>query len=705
MQQMQEEDSKNGDLQNISSNNTGRDIVQGEGLRGVSTDNRQLTKADADDASAFSNAQLGEGQVFSEPSVEKTLSQRQAEIQELGEKIGRKIVFEDTKKVRGFKSDGYYNRRDGSIHIDYECEAPETEVLKHELVHFGETSPLFSAYKKAVADSKAFHEWLNKVMPGDTDFILKKVKFREIIRDNYAKNGQKLSVQEADTEMICMFTAKVLFKDGKNGVNRLVKGINAKQSNSFVQFIKSFITYLKQKFSGNTGITREIIKLENSLVDVLKTAKTDFSAETTKNTAQEGDVAYSIVNNFSDTDGNMYEKAVLLDTDFFEGISPRNWGKNLKKYIENRNSLIMPIFDENGNEQMLEFARKNERVSKNKSHSHLVLSELYETNDNISKLSVIHIDEIVEVSEAKSPYYSKENSHGWLDKNGWLHRDAYVINSKNGSIYNITLDIAKTNDGRHILYATNGKIKKVGQTEVNSLLNRGSGSHSNSNTTVSQVNTESQEKVFDGSKEDMKYSIPTEVKDLLSQYDSGEISREEFLERISEGKGKKTLNPKDIADLDPEVVSTTPPLKRKIGVAPGDEKSNTYDSVLESSIFDDEFKAEVELDEFVMKYESVTNKATLKKAAKKLDEGGQAYVIEWFSKPIEETSPLCHLKMKIRALFKPLLILSSILKISSLEISERGHSARTLTISRNVCNRFSFQKKKQPPKRLLKSIM
>ena len=75
-----------------------------------------------------------------------------------------------------------------------------------------------------------------------------------------------------------------------------------------------------------------------------------------------------------------------------------------------------------------------------------------------------------------------------------------------------------------------------------------------------------------------------------------------------------------------------------MGVAPGDEKSNTYDSVLESSIFDDEFKAEVELDEFVMKYESVTNKATLKKAAKKLDKGGQAYVLEWFSKPIEETS-------------------------------------------------------------------
>ena len=36
-----------------------------------------------------------------------------------------------------------------------------------------------------------------------------------------------------------------------------------------------------------------------------------------------------------------------------------------------------------------------------------------------------------------------------------------VINQKNGNIYNLTVDIAKTADGRTILYATDGKIKKV----------------------------------------------------------------------------------------------------------------------------------------------------------------------------------------------------------------------------------------------------
>ena len=53
------------------------------------------------------------------------------------------------------------------------------------------------------------------------------------------------------------------------------------------------------------------------------------------------------------------------------------------------------------------------------------------------------------------------------------------MNAKNGNIYSITIDIAKTSDGRLILYATKGKIRKVGQTKVNSLKVKGSRSHSN----------------------------------------------------------------------------------------------------------------------------------------------------------------------------------------------------------------------------------
>ncbi len=207
---------------------------------------------------------------------------------------------------------------------------------------------------------------------------------------------------------------------------------------------------------------------------------------------REGDVQGAIINGVVDENGNHYPSVVLLDTDFFDGLSPTNWGKKLREYVESRsenNPLILPVEDENGNVQQIQFADKKDRVTKKGKANHKVLSELYSTKDNISKLAVIHIDEILEISEKSNPYYTEateEDNHQWLDEKGWLHRTAHVVNTRNGAIYQITVDIAKARDGRHILYATHGKIKRVGNAEVNSLKNRGSRQNSNSNTTVAQ---------------------------------------------------------------------------------------------------------------------------------------------------------------------------------------------------------------------------
>ncbi len=174
-------------------------------------------------------------------------------------------------------------------------------------------------------------------------------------------------------------------------------------------------------------------------------------------------IGNSIVEPFVDKNGNHYDNAVLLDTEVFNNVSPKNWWKTLKTHLEKRigkSTFIMPVADENGNIQMLEFAKPNERVGKNGGKQHPVLGELYMTKDNISKLSAIHIDEIVEVSESDMPYHTSPDGHSWLDANGWLHRTANVINAKNGSIYQIKMDIAKAKDGRIILYALNGKTKK-----------------------------------------------------------------------------------------------------------------------------------------------------------------------------------------------------------------------------------------------------
>ncbi len=209
-----------------------------------------------------------------------------------------------------------------------------------------------------------------------------------------------------------------------------------------------------------------------------------------KNTAQMDGERYSIVDPFTDNNGTQFDSAVLLDTHFFDGLSPRNWGSKLRDFIEMRadsDPFILPVLDENGNVQQLQFADAIDRVSKNGGAEHKVLNELASGSDNISKLAVIHIDEIVDVSQQGNPYYTSNNEHGWLDRKGWLHRTANVINAQNGNIYNLTFDIAKADDGRHILYATKGKIKRVGNANVNSLKIRGSKLNSNSANNVAQI--------------------------------------------------------------------------------------------------------------------------------------------------------------------------------------------------------------------------
>lgn len=139
---------------------------------------------------------------------------------------------------------------------------------------------------------------------------------------------------------------------------------------------------------------------------------------------------------------------------------------------------------------------------------------------------------------------------------------------------------------------------------------------------------------FDTEQGDIRYSFTMQMnaESMLEMYESGEITRQEYLDMV---KKQKPLNPVEIANLTEEDADTTPHHSRRKGKSDGDKTSKFYGSLLESDIFDDTFKDEVREDTFIEKYKSVTNKETLKKAVQELDEGGQSYVNEWFRKEKE----------------------------------------------------------------------
>ncbi len=121
---------------------------------------------------------------------------------------------------------------------------------------------------------------------------------------------------------------------------------------------------------------------------------------------------------------------------------------------------------------------------------------------------------------------------------------------------------------------------------------------------------------------------------LLGMYENGQISREEYLAKLKNQKE----TPLDLATSTPEIANTTPELNKKTGKNRGDKQSNFYDSFLGSSIFDERFKAEAESDDFIKKYSSVTNRATLAEAAAELDAGGEAYVRNWWTRDTSHSS-------------------------------------------------------------------
>lgn len=165
-----------------------------------------------------------------------------------------------------------------------------------------------------------------------------------------------------------------------------------------------------------------------------------------------------------------YGSGVVLDTDIFEGVRQRDWGKTLGTYVyENMAGAELTMFDEDGNPEVVYLARENDRVKKDGAkNSHKVLDKLAGyRGDTIRAKAIVQLDEVLETSRSKE--ITEDHSHQWLDAHGWIIRNAY-LQDESGNIYEATLNIANGKD-RKILYEVNrvhqiDKIKSPGEHTV-----------------------------------------------------------------------------------------------------------------------------------------------------------------------------------------------------------------------------------------------
>lgn len=298
------------------------------------------------------------------------------------------------------------------------------------------------------------------------------------------------------------------------------KGVLQKLANAIKNLaskIKEFIithttNEAAQAFVNDVKALDKLAEMFSNAADNIKAKSEEVITNGQKNNTgkgvESGDVKYSIKENVKNkVSGEIYDKVVVLDTNIFKGIPPRNWGKTFRNFISKHlTGKKFLTFDENGKEEIIEFAKPNERVTKNgANNSHKVIDKLSRKSDRNSKLVIVHSDEVINISEKQ--HENAEHSHQWLDENGWEFRNAFVMD-KYGKIYSVTLNIAKSKDGRNILYDIN-KINEVGYGDVLSNAKGKRSSHINPNfvtNSISQsennVNTKNDE-----SSNDIKYSM------------------------------------------------------------------------------------------------------------------------------------------------------------------------------------------------------
>lgn len=371
-------------------------------------------------------------------------------LSELVKGTSAQILVADSAEAVGLKNTNGYIDGDTIVVFAKESDKAVLSYAGHELTH----------YLKNKVSEDMYNDY--------HDFVIEHLKSKgEEHYNEIAERYAKAYGFDTDTQMdlveeeMVADNALAVFSDEK-ALNTLVKDnrtLLQKVHDFFKQFAEK-LKEIKQKLSKSSVVYSEVNHDIDFLEQSAEKIKTMLDSVKETTSKQSDTVKYSI-KTIIGKDGTNYGKGVYLDTDIFDNVKPRYWGKILNKYVyDNLAGKEITAFDENGNEEVISFAEKNERITKDGSNNQRkVIDKLVRKNGMNEQLAVAHAVELISASE-KIDLFSNENNHQWLDKNGWEYRIVYIQNRKNKKVYSAILNIANTKDGRKILYDIN-KITEV----------------------------------------------------------------------------------------------------------------------------------------------------------------------------------------------------------------------------------------------------
>ncbi len=521
---------------------------------------------------------------------------KQGNIVYMTDKDGRQILDINGEPIPK-RAESKVNKAKKIITFDYSNSKPIKTLLKHELTHFLETNAgVYRDFLNKVIESDAFKNWLQTSKKTDLK------TYRDSVIDKYkGTNGfetAESSQISAEYEMVAEFVEENLFGDGTKMVNEIVKQMNNEQRSKFARFIDKIFEKLKNFFSGKKQLS-EIETLEQEWLKAYKAAEQTWQQQ--KNTTENSGEQYAIRKGVAKTGKSVYNE----DTHYGEDL--KNTQNNLKPTTDREWQVFCRSFANQTN-GMKNGDKKVVSIFTADSH-YLIDADGYMRGIIVSKSSIDDYNETeVFFDDASTEVFSYQN-----ERNG--HRQG------NDSDYGHTFENKRTDSfddeldafiKRHPEWFGNKK-----QTYSYSVQRNGAkgkrGNQAELNNSAFSMPTEE------------KYSLASDNDTLLSMYENGEITREEFLK----GFNNKSYGLKEITDLNAEDANTLQQVNKVRKESDGDSDSKFWESLQKSKWFDDGLKAEFAGDEFIEKYKSVSNKEALFEAKKELEEGGADYVRRW----------------------------------------------------------------------------
>ncbi len=246
----------------------------------------------------------------------------------LSEMFGTKYVIDSSLQY-----DGEY--KDGTIFINPASKSIHQNVYAHELVHHGENSPQYQAFKEEVLKGGYVSSWAkNKGYEFDN--------FKNMYKDAY-KHAYGASSENLDTlvenEIVADYVADILTQD-VSYLNKM-----AQQDTGFrkiLSYIRDFFAKIADKLHLSNSDARYAKQLVNKFTEVLNTVDNSKSVENADSFVKDKiniiNNAENIIENYKKDIKNFFNNGTVPQKGYFDLGFPTNI---LADKIKNQNNIIM----------------------------------------------------------------------------------------------------------------------------------------------------------------------------------------------------------------------------------------------------------------------------------------------------------------------------------------------------------------------------